>query len=636
MNRLQGISKGVLVIFLLGNFSFLLVGQEMSKNELEEHAAAMYKAQCYDKACIDYQKLYDLYPKEVKYNYVYGKSLLMANKSISKAIDLLKYTASRNTYTDVHYYLALAYYHAYMFDEAEIALGNFINYSSRKDRKKLNPEELNNNITIAREELQKVKGYDLISKMKLKDFQLEAAYANHISGRFGVMPESFQSEGDKLHSHKGVMYFPEESVNGTKIFISSYETKRSKQVDLFLIEQVTALNYTLPKILDNINSSSNEVCPFFDQKNNVLYFSSDRPGGLGGFDIYKSKYDSSKNSFSSPQRLEFPINSAYDDYLYVPDSANKVVVFLSNRESFGENIIAYSISCDSQIDFVSPEDSSDFNKLAYFQYKPYKVEEKSEQKDINLILPVKQQPQTEYDILIGQALNKQLYCDSLRTQLKVVEEQLKVETDKEKRKLLFSKMASVKRDITSTQNSVDEIFAEARKLKPDEKHHDNENDYSSDDALSKQEINGIIVYTFDSDKKESKTNSEQTIEKEAVKKNIEKQFQILLESPYSIDTPIPLIKDLPEGLVYRIQLGVFGSELPMNAFGGLTPLSYEVLSDRKLTKYYVGYFSTSKEARQALEEVIKYGYKDAFIVPYFNNKKVSIEEAREREFGDAL
>ncbi len=35
-----------------------------------------------------------------------------------------------------------------------------------------------------------------------------------------------------------------------------------------------------------VNSAADELTPFYDQRNGVLYFSSDRPGGLGGHDIY--------------------------------------------------------------------------------------------------------------------------------------------------------------------------------------------------------------------------------------------------------------------------------------------------------------------------------------------------------------
>ena len=38
-----------------------------------------------------------------------------------------------------------------------------------------------------------------------------------------------------------------------------------------------------------INTSADEITPFFNQEESVLYFSSNKKGGLGGFDIYKTE-----------------------------------------------------------------------------------------------------------------------------------------------------------------------------------------------------------------------------------------------------------------------------------------------------------------------------------------------------------
>jgi hypothetical protein len=89
---------------------------------------------------------------------------------------------------------------------------------------------------------------------------------------------------------------------------------------------------------------------------------------------------------------------------------------------------------------------------------------------------------------------------------------------------------------------------------------------------------------------------------------------------------------LPGGLVYRIQLGAYTNEIPQNTFGGLSPVSKERTSTS--TKYYVGIFSSITEAREALEKVKNYGYPDAFLVSYFDENKISVQQAREIEFAN--
>ncbi|MFD2203776.1 OmpA family protein [Shivajiella indica] len=52
--------------------------------------------------------------------------------------------------------------------------------------------------------------------------------------------------------------------------------------------------------------------PFVDQKSKRLYFASDMPGGLGGFDIYYSEFDDNLN-FSAPVNLGPLVNTPYNE-----------------------------------------------------------------------------------------------------------------------------------------------------------------------------------------------------------------------------------------------------------------------------------------------------------------------------------
>jgi hypothetical protein len=61
-----------------------------------------------------------------------------------------------------------------------------------------------------------------------------------------------------------------------------------------------------------INSTYNEVFPTFLNEN-TLVFSSDRPGGYGGLDLYISHADSAGN-WNTPILLPAPINSVRDDF----------------------------------------------------------------------------------------------------------------------------------------------------------------------------------------------------------------------------------------------------------------------------------------------------------------------------------
>ena len=70
-----------------------------------------------------------------------------------------------------------------------------------------------------------------------------------------------------------------------------------------------------------VNSQHDEITPFYDNGSSTLYFSSNRPEGIGGFDVYGST--GSRNAWSKPTILPEPVNSKNDDlYFSVNDQSD--------------------------------------------------------------------------------------------------------------------------------------------------------------------------------------------------------------------------------------------------------------------------------------------------------------------------
>jgi hypothetical protein len=64
-----------------------------------------------------------------------------------------------------------------------------------------------------------------------------------------------------------------------------------------------------------------------------MVFSSDKPGGLGGYDFYWSVYDN--GCWSNPVNFGAPVNSAYNEYRAIASYAfefdNELLIFSSDR-----------------------------------------------------------------------------------------------------------------------------------------------------------------------------------------------------------------------------------------------------------------------------------------------------------------
>lgn len=91
------------------------------------------------------------------------------------------------------------------------------------------------------------------------------------------------------------------------------------------------LDFKASAVVDSVNSSSDDKCPFVYKK--VMVFTSNRPGGLGGYDLYYSILRNGK--WSSPINFGPGINSSSDEYRPVignlTDFTNSYLIFSSNR-----------------------------------------------------------------------------------------------------------------------------------------------------------------------------------------------------------------------------------------------------------------------------------------------------------------
>ncbi|MGP8214755.1 MAG: OmpA family protein [Bacteroidia bacterium] len=78
-----------------------------------------------------------------------------------------------------------------------------------------------------------------------------------------------------------------------------------------------------------INTPGNDKSPFIHSDSHTLYFSSDGRFGLGGYDIYYSRTDST-GKWGEPKNIGYPINSTGDDLGFFVSTDGKTGYFCSN------------------------------------------------------------------------------------------------------------------------------------------------------------------------------------------------------------------------------------------------------------------------------------------------------------------
>ena len=124
-----------------------------------------------------------------------------------------------------------------------------------------------------------------------------------------------------------------ESPNGDILIYSSGRPGGEGGTDLHMITKNSSgdwyKTYSLGPV---INTKGDEDSPFLDYDGKTLYFSSNGHKGYGGFDIFKSVYDSLEGKWSEPENLGYPVNTPDNELYFHPTKDGRRSYFASVRE----------------------------------------------------------------------------------------------------------------------------------------------------------------------------------------------------------------------------------------------------------------------------------------------------------------
>lgn len=176
-----------------------------------------------------------------------------------------------------------------------------------------------------------------------------------------ILPESINLKNTN-NTQPAIAY----TNDGKYLIFSSNRKEGHGKMDLWASKINENGSFEKPSNLGGIiNSIDDEITPFYDKKNAVLYFSSKWHHGLGGFDIFRASGDFFK--WDSITNLGAPVNSSYNDLYYSISPDAKNAWFASNRtgsyayknESCCNDIYTYKIPEDEEPETDKPETPED-------------------------------------------------------------------------------------------------------------------------------------------------------------------------------------------------------------------------------------------------------------------------------------
>jgi outer membrane protein OmpA-like peptidoglycan-associated protein len=121
------------------------------------------------------------------------------------------------------------------------------------------------------------------------------------------------------------------SPNGQKLYFTSDRPGGYGGLDIYVSQLKTDGSWGTPVNLGpTINSQYDEEGVSLNGDGTVLYFSSNGTRSMGGYDVFKSQYGN--NAWTTPENLGYPLNTPEDDVFFTFTGDEKMGYFSSERE----------------------------------------------------------------------------------------------------------------------------------------------------------------------------------------------------------------------------------------------------------------------------------------------------------------
>lgn len=284
----------------------------------------------YAKAKPVFAKLVKNNPKSGSINYWYGVCLNETGEH-DKALPYLKKAVDsdvENAYryigdyylSDGNYEEALDHYDQYL-DRVDPTDTMFVVYTRRAERVK---HELK-----FYKRVEKIVFVDsvVVKKDKFLTAYLLGKECGEVDATRNMLGDNVSPEGMAYRTEmRDKIYYSDVNANGNMQLNMCY-----KMLD----------SWSKPAILNGLPEGDSNY-PFLLADGVTIYFANNNPNGLGGYDLYVTRYNSETDRYLLAENLGMPFNSSGNDYMMVIDEVNHLGWFATDRNQPDSMVCVYT------------------------------------------------------------------------------------------------------------------------------------------------------------------------------------------------------------------------------------------------------------------------------------------------------
>lgn len=376
--------------------------------------------------------------------------------------------------------------------------------------------------------------------------------------------------------------------------------------------------WSAPELInETLTSSSDEVFPMLSPDGNSLYFSSKGLYGMGGYDLYVSRWNRETHDWETPVNLGFPYSSPADDFLFMNTPDGKYSLFASNRECARDSVWLYVLEYDGMPVRKALSDPEQVKALSRLipDNDPSRLENRGAVASLEEGVDTRRYTEKMRQV---RQLRDSIYAagqsiDKARARI--------ASASDEERRTLAASILKREEGLTALQDSLSVAVSELQKIEMDFL----VSGVVLDPGKLQQEADREVVgaasgYAFS--RKEMGVPVRMNILRP--KPTFDYSFMILPEGRFAEDNT------LPGGLVYQIQLFTTSAPATVKQLKGLSPV-FSKMSPQLRYTYSVGVFRTYKDVLANLNKVKRQGFRSAFIVAFQDGVSIPVAKAREAE-----
>ena len=335
----------------------------------QTHASAdkLFQAGDYATAQEQYGKLLKSYPREALYLYRYARC---AQELGDFATAIQYFDKAGDRYMLKYFYLGEIYLQQWHADAAIEAYNKYLSSLTE-------PNERESYIAQQMAHAEKIQRYlRRVERVTVIDSVLVPLHQMLL--QCSLSPEAGRLQYDSLGgieftNQRGDHRLWSQLVDSNQFLLSSHR----------LLDTWTTSD-TLPT---TINFTTSQISPYLLNDGVTLYFAAQDSNGLGGWDIYISRYNTATELYTAPENLGFPYNSPANEYMYIVDENQGVAYLATDRFAPQGYVHIYSLAIPEQKQYCRGMTSDSL--AAYAQLRAFYKTERSDNVPSELSEPSK-------------------------------------------------------------------------------------------------------------------------------------------------------------------------------------------------------------------------------------------------------